>query len=539
MTDIDDLDFRALAENIPILCWIANADGFIVWYNRRWYEYTGSTPEAMEGWGWQSVHDPVELPNVLTRWRASIATGAPFEMVFPLRAANGRFSPFLTRGVPSRDSSGTITAWYGVNTDISEQKIAERELQERKMAQAELVEAKVAAENARRQAERASVAKGDFLASMSHEIRTPLNAIIGFTDYLLEENYDVPGLNRKLEVIQESGSALLTVVNDILDFSKIEAGQVEIDAAPFSPQTLVDNVTSMLAAFAEGKGVALERSIDASAPPFLLGDESRLRQIVLNLANNAIKFTSRGTVSIAVHVDSVSKGRVDLRFAVKDSGIGISEEQQKRLFQRFSQVDGSITRRFGGTGLGLAICKQLVELMGGSIGVDSREGQGATFWFRVPLQIAEPATAMSRSPVVAPDEQTAGAWILLVEDVEVNQDLAKAVLERWGHTIDIANDGAEAIEKVRQNRYDLVLMDVQMPVMDGVTATKIIRGSGHANADVPIVAMTANVLPQQIAALKEAGLDDHVGKPFKAAALQAVIGRWARQASDAASASQA
>ena len=534
---IDDLDFHALAETIPILCWIAGADGSIVWYNRRWYEYTGTTPAEMEGWGWQSVHDPIELPRVLAVWRGSIATGEPFEMVFPLRAKDGAFRPFLTRIVPTRDAAGIVTAWYGVNTDISEQRIAEAELRDRKLAEAQLLQANAAAEHARLQAdsaraeaERASVAKSEFLASMSHEIRTPLNAIIGFTDLLLEEHRDIPTLAHRLSLIQQSGTALLTVVNDILDFSKIEAGQIEIDKAPFSPHTLVDNVASMLATFAEHKGIVLERSIDPALPPVLIGDEVRLKQVVLNLVNNAIKFTERGTVRIALKIDRVSYGAVGLRVSVSDDGIGISAEQQKTLFRRFSQVDGSITRRFGGTGLGLAICKQLIELMGGEIGVTSREGAGATFWFTVSLAMAAPDSLVPAViATVANPPKTPGVSILLVEDVEVNQDLARAVLERMGHTVDIASDGEEAVAKVREGDYDLVLMDVQMPVMDGVTATKAIRASGHRNAQIPIVAMTANVLPQQVATLREAGMHDHVGKPFKAAGLQEVIARWARK----------
>ena len=542
----DDLDFRTLAETIPILCWIAAADGSIVWYNRRWYEYTGTTPAEMEGWGWQSVHDPVELPRVLAVWRGSIASGAPFEMVFPLRAKNGTFRPFLTRIVPTRDEAGVVTAWYGVNTDISEQTIAQTELRDRKLAEAQLLQANAAAEHARlgadrarAEAEQASAAKSEFLASMSHEIRTPLNAIIGFTDLLLEEHRDIPTLAHRLTLIQQSGTSLLTVVNDILDFSKIEAGQIEIEAMPFSPHTLVDNVASMLAALAEQKGIALERSIDSALPPVLIGDEGRLKQIVLNLVNNAIKFTQQGAVRIALKIDRIAYGEVGLRVSVSDDGIGISDAQQKTLFRRFSQVDGSITRRFGGTGLGLAICKQLIELMGGKIGVESREGAGATFWFTVGLAMAPPESLVPAiAATVATPSKGPGASILLVEDVEVNQDLAKAVLQRMGHTVDIASDGEEAVEKVRDNVYDLVLMDVQMPVMDGVTATRTIRASGHRNAKIPIVAMTANVLPQQIAQLREAGMDDHVGKPFKAAGLQEVIARWARQPDPTASANR-
>lgn len=487
----------------------------------------------MEGWGWQSVHDPAELPRVLAAWQASIRTGAPFEMVFPLRGADDIFRPFLTRVVPSVGPSGAVTAWYGVNTDISEQTIAERELADRRIAEAQLLAAKAAAEEARLQAEvargeaeRASAAKSDFLASMSHEIRTPLNAIIGYTDLLIEEHRGAPSLSRRLELIRRSGDGLLAIVNDVLDFSKVEAGQIELEAIAFSPRTLIDNVVSMLGAFAARKGIRLDQRVEAEVPAFLLGDESRLRQIVLNLANNAVKFTSEGTVLVTVTADRVTDAEADIRITVKDSGIGISQEQQARLFQRFSQIDSSITRRFGGSGLGLAICKQLVELMGGAIGVTSREGEGATFWCTVPLRIATPDAVLPPSDADLDHDRVKGAWILLVEDVAINQELAMAVLERLGHRVDLASDGMQAIAKIRDTAYDLVLMDVQMPVMDGVTATRIIRGADHGNARVPIVAMTANVMPQQIAALLEAGMDDHVGKPFRFADLEAVVQRW-------------
>ena len=417
----------------------------------------------------------------------------------------------------------------GLNFDITERKTAEAELIR---ANTNAEDARRHAELARQEAERASSAKSDFLASMSHEIRTPLNGIIGYTDLLIEETRQDSSIRRKLEVIQESGSALLTILNDVLDFSKIEAGQIELDPVTFAPRALIDNVASMLSAFADRKGLEIVRNVPSDVPDFVLGDENRLRQILLNLTNNAVKFTNAGRVVIAVTLDgfgTAAEGALGpmLRFAVQDSGIGISEAQTTRLFQRFSQVDSSITRRFGGTGLGLAISKQLVELMGGTIGVKSVEGEGSTFWFCVRLPMSAKADAWHHSTRIEEPAHVRPVQILLVEDVVVNQDLARAVLERAGHFVDVAADGAEAVAKVRQKPYDVVLMDVQMPVMDGVAATRAIRSSAHESRTVPIIAMTANVLPQQIMALKEAGMDDHVGKPFRRADLEAAITRWA------------
>jgi CheY-like chemotaxis protein len=265
--------------------------------------------------------------------------------------------------------------------------------------------------------------------------------------------------------------------------------------------------------------------IDGTLPVQLMGDQDRLRQVLLNLLNNAIKFTPQGRVVLAVQQRTASEAGVTLRFSVSDTGIGIPKDKQDRLFQMFSQVDGSIRREFGGTGLGLAISQHLVQHMGGEICVESELGRGSVFWFEVTLPRAELGAlpAASSGQIAA---STRAARILLVEDTEINQEIARSMLESAGHQVEIVSDGSAAVMRVRAETYDLVLMDVQMPVMDGMTATRHIRALNHPACDVPIVAMTANVLPQQVRSFRDAGMNDHIGKPFRRDELYAAIERW-------------
>lgn len=390
-------------------------------------------------------------------------------------------------------------------------------------ATASRAEAQRLAELALAQANKASEAKTDFLASMSHEIRTPLNSIIGFTELVLDNEKISKEARRRLLLSQNAAHSLLTIVNDILDFSKLEAGKTDIAPRAFPITSLADHMISIVHGSANEKGINLKLEIDKTVPRWLFGDDKRIGQVLLNLLNNAVKFTEAGYVSLRIVSEGSEEAGERIGFYITDTGIGIAEDKRDLLFRRFSQVDSTVQRRFGGTGLGLAICKRLVELMGGEIGVESEMGNGSTFWFRLVL----PKAAAPAEP--APEERRAKTRpldILLVEDLPMNQEIAAAHLQKEGHRVDIAEDGAQAVKAVQKKRYDLVLMDVQMPVMDGITATETIRALGGRFASLPIIAMTANVLSEQVRRFRQAGMDDHVGKPFAKQDLLRTVNKW-------------
>ncbi len=401
-----------------------------------------------------------------------------------------------------------------------------RDITVRNEQASELQRATEIAEQARIEAEAANSAKTEFLATMSHEIRTPLTSIAGFTDLLSRRGRLNKEQRRYLDLIKLANEALLTIVNDILDFSKVEAGQLELQSRPFSLSALVHNATTVIQPLAAKKSILLKWTIDRHMPEWLVGDDTRLRQILLNLLNNAVKFTAEGSVAVTV-VPKLSRGGENLvHFSVADTGIGIARERQHRLFKQFSQADGSISRRYGGTGLGLAICKRLVELMGGQIGVKSDVGKGTTVWFTAQLSVAaqpNPVPQIEHTPEIFALNK---GRILLVDDLQTNREIVGAYLEDGGYDVVPVGGGGEAINRLRKEKFDLVLMDIQMPDMDGVTATRAIRQMGFPVREIPILAMTGNVLPQQVQEFLKAGMNDHVGKPIERASLYSKLWRW-------------
>jgi PAS domain S-box-containing protein len=402
-----------------------------------------------------------------------------------------------------------------------------RDISDHKQMEAELLHAKNAAEEAHHLAEAANRAKSTFLANMSHEIRTPLNSIVGFTN-LLSDTEMYAKQRDYLDKIFISSQNLLGVINDILDFSKIEAGKLDLDNSVFEPQRIMDNLYTMFFDSANAKGIVLNISIARDVPSTLMGDPLRLRQVLINLANNAIKFTNAGQVTISVGLERTDSQKARLLFSIMDTGIGMPEEVLTRIFDIFTQADGSMTRRFGGTGLGLSICKGLIEMMGGEIWVESTVGKGSTFHFTADFNHSinehKIKNGITQSEII---KNIRGAQVLLVEDNIINQQLAKELLEGAGLVVRVANNGREALEAVRIRDYDAVLMDVQMPVMSGYEATRLIRGD-PLTSNVPIIAMTAHVIQEAHEECLSAGMNDYITKPIDRNVLLSVLTRWVK-----------
>jgi two-component system, sensor histidine kinase and response regulator len=630
---------RQLANAMPQIVWSARPDGEVDYYNQRWYDYTGMSATEPLGAAWPAFIHPEDVQQTFARWMDAVQTGRPYEVHCRIRgASDGAYRWHLVRGVPVRDPSGTIVQWFGACTDIEDQR------------------------NATETAQAASSAKSEFLANMSHEIRTPMNGIIGMTELLLGT---VVTLEQReyLKMVRDSADNLLTVINGILDFSRIEAGRMELETYPFVLREVVADAVRGLGIAAEAKGLELSLRIAPDLPDHLLGDGGRLRQIVINLANNAIKFTERGEVVVDLERQRQSDGQLVLHAVVRDTGMGIPLERRAAIFEPFTQADGSTTRRFGGTGLGLAISSHLVALMGGRIWLESEVGSGSAFHFTVPFGLAEEEVRAAEKPqlasltglriLVADDQATnrrildellrgwgfdpmcvaggelalaaltsareaGGAFplvildghmpdvdgfevaarirrnpalagtniimlssvggrgdsrelggvghvvkpikpsdlldailvalappvqalpspdaapppvsrrrrlrVLLAEDNAVNTRLATAILEKHGHIVVPVRNGREALAAAHRGAFDMALMDVQMPDMDGFQATAAIRDAEKGTGrHLPIVALTAHALKGDREVCLAAGMDAYLAKPIRALELLAVI----------------
>ena len=491
-----EAQYRQLVESSTDLAWRIDTSGRITFMNNASERVLGWTPEQLRGRLFTTISDPTSVDRDRTALAHLLSGDELWGYETVARNATGGKVHLKLSARPQRDEAGRITGAQGILHDISLE-----------------VSTRDALRVARETAEQADAAKSAFLANMSHEIRTPMTGILGTADLILDSEL-TPEQRRSVELIVASGETLLTIINDILDLSKIEAGQLELEDIPVDLHAILRDTVSLMNTAASNKGVALSLELSGDLPRSVRGDPTRLKQVLNNLVSNAIKFTTQGGVIVSAAVLARDRQVTTVRFAVRDSGIGIAPDAVARIFEPFRQADTSTTRNYGGTGLGLSISRRLVEMMGGTLEVDSIPGVGSEFHFTIGFSIA-PSTGEFVAVKPPQAARQKALRVLIAEDNPVNQEVAGTMLRRRGHQVDVVNNGREAVEAVAKERYDVILMDLQMPILDGLGATAEIRAA-ETGARVPIIALTANAAGGEREKVIAAGMDDYVAKPFRA-----------------------
>lgn len=498
--------YRALADAIPHMIWRTRGDGSLDYVNKGWVDYTGLSPESSEGNGWHRAIDERDLSDLLKRWMLSMNDGVGFEKECRVLSSRGEVRWFWIKVVCDTNQSGQVISWVGTCTDIHDRKVAEMRLIEAEKA-----------------ATAANLAKTRFLANMSHEIRTPMNSILGFTELMMDSQQSPEARAECIQTVQRNGRQLLKIIDEILDISKVETGKMIIEKVDVNIGNLLSDVKNLLQLQAKDKGLDFKINLVTPIPRLVKTDPTRLRQILVNLIGNGIKFTQKGWVQVDVEWQpGQEKVPPLLKFRINDSGTGIQLDHRKNLFQAFSQADSSTTRKYGGTGLGLALSKELAQALGGDVFLDMSEPeQGSTFLVTVEAQhpddvgfinqIEFEITKKSKRQVQQ-ESKLKDLHVLLVEDVVDNQALMTHFLHLAGAKVDVANNGEEGVQKALSGNYNVVLMDIQMPVLDGYEATKKLRAKGF---QTPIVALTAHALKEEKERILQSGCDDHLSKPVE------------------------
>lgn len=485
--------FRTITDAMPQMVWSTRADGFHDYYNKRWYEFTGMPEGTTDGEEWNGMFHPEDQIRAWAVWQRSLATGEPYEIEYRLRHHSGEYRWTLGRALPVRNDRGDIIRWMGTCTDIHTYK----------MLQVELL-------RAREDAELANRSKTQFLANMSHEIRTPLGAILGFADLLQDDDLSPEERKHHLETIRKNGELLTGVVSEILDLSKIEASSLDLELIDFDLLALLQEITSSLRLKAREKGIDLLIETSGIENRYLYSDPTRLKQVLLNLVGNAVKFTEEGSVTIEISQIQKSPNEILTRISITDTGIGLSIPQQAKLFQPFSQADSSMSRRYGGSGLGLVISQKIARMLKGDVNLlASIPGKGSTFEFSFVAQPVLKAQSLA-STSGSTDHPLKDVSILVVDDALDNRELLKRYLAKAGATVKLAVHGEEGVAAALTETYDAVLMDIQMPVLNGYEAVQKLRAK---NYDRPIIALTAHAMKSEREKALAEGFDAYLTKP--------------------------